>query len=131
MVAGYFTSSDPANNARMIPVWNQFIESGRSELVLGLRLKVHVLPNPGQQDPSQITLIIRYMKFHCIYTNASWILSHPMVTNLKKPIEVMDPSLHAKSPPSGMNKWTCALAKVYIFFTLLFLGLSPHLVAPQ
>ncbi len=44
---------DPVDNAQMHPVWTQFIASGRSKLVLGLRLKAFVLPNPGQQDPTQ------------------------------------------------------------------------------
>jgi hypothetical protein len=79
---------DPADNARMDPVWNQFIASGQSKLVLGHRAKVYVLPNPGQQDSSQIALIRWYMKFHCRYTNVSRILAHPMVTNLDKPIKV-------------------------------------------
>jgi hypothetical protein len=48
---------DPADNAWMDPVWTQLIASGCSKLVLGLRSKVFVLPNPGQQDPHQITLI--------------------------------------------------------------------------
>jgi hypothetical protein len=79
---------DPADNVRMDPVWNQFIASGQSKLVLGHRAKVYVLPNPGQQDLSQITLIRWYMKFHCKYTNVFRILAHPTVTNLNKPIEV-------------------------------------------
>jgi hypothetical protein len=51
-------------NARMNPIWTQFI-SGQSELVLGLQSKMFVLPNPGQQDPHQITLIRHYMRFLC------------------------------------------------------------------
>jgi hypothetical protein len=38
---------DLAENARMDPVWTQFIASEWSELVLSLRSKVFVLPNPG------------------------------------------------------------------------------------
>ncbi len=79
---------DPADNARMDPVWNQFIPSGQSKLVLGHRAKVYLLPNPGHQNPSQIILIRQYMKFHRRYTNVSRILAHPTVTNLDKPIKV-------------------------------------------
>jgi hypothetical protein len=62
---------DPADNKRMEPVWTQFIELGRSKLFLGLHSKVFVLPAPGQQDPNQITLIQRYMKFQCRYSGVS------------------------------------------------------------
>jgi hypothetical protein len=56
---------NPMKNGRMDPVWTQFIQSGRTELFLGHRYKIFVLPVPGQQDPHQITLICCYMKFHC------------------------------------------------------------------
>ncbi len=58
---------DPVDNKCMEPVWTQFIELGRSKLLLGICLKVFVLPAPGQQDPNQITLIWQYMRFHCRY----------------------------------------------------------------
>jgi hypothetical protein len=66
----------------------QFIKSGRSKLVLGLRSKIFVLHAPGQQAPNQITLIRWYMKFHCRYTLVSWIMSQATVTNLNKVVEV-------------------------------------------
>ena len=78
---------NPADNKPMEPVWTQFIESGRSELFLGLHSKVFVLPAPGQQDLNQITLIIRYMKFQCRYSGVSQIGSHKTVTNLDKVVE--------------------------------------------
>ncbi len=62
---------NPADNKHMEPVWTQFIELGKSKLFLGLRLKVFVLPAPDQQDPNQITLIQRYMKFQCRYLGVS------------------------------------------------------------
>ena len=43
---------DPSKNKQMDHVWTQFIESGRSEHVLGLRSKIFVLPAPGQQPAS-------------------------------------------------------------------------------
>ncbi len=48
---------NPSKNARMDTVWTHFIESGRSELVLGRRSKIIVLPPPGLQNPTQITQI--------------------------------------------------------------------------
>ncbi len=79
---------DLADNKRMEPVWTQFIESGRSELILGIRSKVFVLPAPGQQDPNQITLIWQYMRFHCRYSGVSRIASHKTVMNLDKVVEI-------------------------------------------
>ncbi len=79
---------NPADNKRMEPIWTQFIESGRSELFLGIRLKVFVLPALGQQDPNQITLIQQYMRFHCRYSGVSRISSHKTVTNLDKVVEI-------------------------------------------
>jgi hypothetical protein len=73
---------DLADNKCMEPVRTQFIESGRSKLFLGLRLKVLVLPAPGQQDPNQITLIQQYMKFQCRYSGVSQIGLHKTVINL-------------------------------------------------
>ncbi len=99
---------DPADNARMDPVWNQFIPSGQSELVLRHWVKVYVLPNPGQQDPSQITLIRWYMKFHCRYTNVSRILAYPTVTKLDKPIKVS--MVDGTIPPC---KFTTFRQKIY------------------
>jgi hypothetical protein len=79
---------DPAENVRMDPVWIQFIASGQSKLVLDLRSKVFVLPNPGQQDPHQIMLIRQYMRFHCCYTGCTCIHLHPIDTNLDKSIKI-------------------------------------------
>jgi hypothetical protein len=66
----------------------QFIESGRSKHVLGLRSKIFVLPAPGQHALDQIILIWHYMKFHCRYTSVSRIMSHATITNLDKVVEV-------------------------------------------
>jgi hypothetical protein len=42
---------NPFKNTRMDTVWTHFIESGRSELVLGRRSKIFVLPAPGCRTP--------------------------------------------------------------------------------
>jgi hypothetical protein len=80
---------NPSGIKQMDRVWTQFIKSGCSELVLGLRFKILVLPAPGQQAPDQITLIWQYMKFNCRFTLVSRIMSHATVTNLNKVVEVM------------------------------------------
>ncbi len=79
---------DPSENARMDTVWTHFIELGRSELVLGRRSKIFVLPALGLQNPTQITQVRRYMKFHIKFTTVSWIHSHATITNLNKWVEV-------------------------------------------
>ncbi len=73
----------------METVWTQFIDTGRSELVLGCRSKNFVLPPaPGQQAPNQITLIQRYMNFHIRYMGVAQIHSHATITNLDKWVEI-------------------------------------------
>jgi hypothetical protein len=79
---------DPSKNKQMGRVWMQFIESGCSKHVHGMRSKIFVLPAPGQQAPDQITLIQHYMKFHCRYMSVSHIMSHATITNLDKVVEV-------------------------------------------
>jgi hypothetical protein len=69
-------------------VWLHFIKSGRSELVLGCQARVYVLPSPGKQLLSTITLIRCYMSFHLRYTSATRIHSHPTLMNLDKWTEV-------------------------------------------
>ncbi len=73
---------DPAKNPRMEMVWSHFIESGWSKLVLGHCSKIFVLPNPGQQSPTTITVICQYMHFHICYTGVSHIHSHALVMDL-------------------------------------------------
>ena len=57
-------------------------------MFLGCQSKIFVLPAPGQQDPHQITLICRYMKFYCRYTGVSRIHSHATITNPDKCVEI-------------------------------------------
>jgi hypothetical protein len=39
----------------MAPVWAIFIDSGEMEGILGIRVKLKVIPPPGERDPSSIT----------------------------------------------------------------------------
>ncbi len=88
---------DPSKNARMDTVWTHFIKSSRKELVLGGLSKILVLPAPGQQNPTQITQIRRFMKFHIRCTAVSRIHSHTTITNLDKWVEVS--MTNPKMPP--------------------------------
>ena len=85
---------DPSDNARMAPVWTQFKDSGRSELVLGRRSKVFVVPHAGRLPPAKVTEIRRYMHFHLRYTARTRTHSHPTLIVLDKLTEVTmeDPS---------------------------------------
>ena len=46
---------DPNDNRRMAPVWALFIDSGEMERILGIRVKLQVIPPPGERDPNSIT----------------------------------------------------------------------------
>jgi hypothetical protein len=79
---------DPVDNARMAPVWTQFKESGRSELVLGRRSKVFVVPSAGRLAPAKVNEIRRYMHFHLRYTTRTRTHSHPTLIGLDKLTEI-------------------------------------------
>jgi hypothetical protein len=116
---------DLADNKRMEPVWTQFIESGRSELFLGICLKVFVLPAPGQKDPNQITLIWQYTRFYCWYLGVSRIGSHKTVTNLDKVVEIT--MQDGMQPP---RKFTTLRHKYMDLWTLEDLEVF-HVVIPR
>ena len=85
---------DSSDNARMAPVWTQFKDSGRSELVLGRRSKVFVVPSAGKLAPE----IRRYMHFHLCYTTRTRTHSHPTLTGLDKLTEVTMENPSARPP---------------------------------
>ncbi len=55
----YVIEYNPIDNRRMAPVWDLFINSGEMERILGLRVKVQVIPPPGKRDPKSITKTCR------------------------------------------------------------------------
>jgi hypothetical protein len=89
---------DPSDNARMAPVWNQFKESGRSELVLGRRSRVFVVPNAGKLAPAKVTEVRRLMGFHLKYTARTRTHSHPTVSCLDKLTEVTMDDPNSRPP---------------------------------
>ena len=89
---------DPSDNARMAPVWTQFKDSGRSELVLGRRSKVFVVPSAGKLAPAKVNEIRRYMHFHLRYTARTRTHSHPTLTGLDKLTEVTMENPSARPP---------------------------------
>ena len=46
---------DPIDNRRMAPVWDLYIDLGDMECILGIRVKVQVIPSPGELEPSSMT----------------------------------------------------------------------------
>ena len=58
---------DPIDNPRMAPVWALFRDSGEMERILGIRVKLQVIPSPVERDPNSITKSRRYCKHHVIY----------------------------------------------------------------
>jgi hypothetical protein len=46
---------DPIDNCQMAPLWDLFINLGKMERILGIRVKVQVIPPPGERDPNSIT----------------------------------------------------------------------------
>jgi hypothetical protein len=73
---------DPIDNRRMAPVWALFIDSGEMERILGIRVKLQVIPPPGERDPNSITKNRRYCKHHVIYSSKVRYVQHKTVINL-------------------------------------------------
>jgi hypothetical protein len=60
---------DPIDNRRMAPVWDLFINLGDMADILGIRVKIQVIPSPGECDPNSITKQIWYCKHHVNYSS--------------------------------------------------------------
>jgi hypothetical protein len=73
---------DPIDNRRMAPVWALLIDSGEMERILGIRVKLQVIPPPGERDPNSITKNRRYCKHHVIYSSKVRYVQHKSVINL-------------------------------------------------
>ncbi len=73
---------NPIDNQRMAPVWALFIDSGEMERILGIQVKLQVIPPPGERDPNSITKNRRYCKHHVIYSLKVRYVQHKSVINL-------------------------------------------------
>ena len=67
---------DPIDNRQMAPVWALFMDSGEMEHILGIRVKLQVIPPPGERDPNSITKNRRYCKHHVIYSSKVRYVQH-------------------------------------------------------
>jgi hypothetical protein len=59
---------DPINNSHMAPVWDLFINLGDMADILRNRVKVQVIPSPGERNPNSITKQHWYCKHHVNYS---------------------------------------------------------------
>ncbi len=55
---------NPVGNHCIAPVWDLFINLGDMDQILRLRVKVQVIPPPGERDPNSIMKQRRYCKHH-------------------------------------------------------------------
>jgi hypothetical protein len=77
---------DPVDNRHMAPVWDLFINLGEMDQSLGLRVKVQVIPPPGERDPNLITKQHRYCKHHINYSSKVCYSQYKTIINLDHPI---------------------------------------------
>jgi hypothetical protein len=92
---------DPMDNRRMAPLWGLFINSGKLECILGIRVKVQVIPPSGECDPNSITKTRRYCKHHVNYSSKVWYIQHKSIINLNHPVTLaMTDGFH---PPHGVS----------------------------
>jgi hypothetical protein len=73
---------NPINNRRMSPVWDLFMNSGEMERILGIRVKLQVIPPPGKKDPNSITKHHRYCKHHVNYSSKVRYIQNKTIVNL-------------------------------------------------
>ncbi len=97
----YVIEYDPINNRCMAPVWDLFINSGEMECILGLRVKVQVIPPPGKRDPNSITKTCWYCKHHVNYSSKVCYIQHKTVINLDHPVTLA--MTDGSRPPRGVS----------------------------
>jgi hypothetical protein len=77
---------DPIDNHRMSPVGVLFISLGEMEVILGIRVKIQVIPPLGKQDPNSITKTHWYCKHHINYSSKVCYIQHKTVINVDHPV---------------------------------------------
>ena len=92
---------DPIDNRRMAPVWDLFINSGDMANILGIRVKVQVIPPPGERDPNSITKQRRYCKHHVNYSSKVRYIQHKTILNLDHPVTLA--MTDGSRPPRGVS----------------------------
>jgi hypothetical protein len=92
---------DPIDNRRMAPVWDLFINLGEMDQILGLRVKVQVIPPKREHDPKLITKQCRYCKHHVNYSSKVHYIQYKTIINLDHPITLA--MTDGSRPPSGIS----------------------------
>ncbi len=77
---------NPIDNRWMAPLWDLFIHSGEMEHILGIRVKVQVIPATGKHDPNLITKTRWYCKHHINYSSKVCYIQHKSIINLDHPV---------------------------------------------
>ncbi len=77
---------NPIENRHMAQVWDLFINLGEIDQILGLRVKVQVIPPPGECNANLITKQHWYCKHHVNYSSKVCCSQHKMVINLDHPV---------------------------------------------
>jgi hypothetical protein len=70
----------------MAPVWDLFINLGDMERIFGIRVKVQVIPSPGERNSSSITKQHWYCKHHVNYSSKVWYISTRLLSTLTIPL---------------------------------------------
>ena len=92
---------NPMDIRQMAPLWDPFINSGELERILGIWVKVQVIPPPGERDPNLIMKTRRYCKHHVNYSSKVWYIQHKLIINLNHPVTLaMTDGFH---PPHGVS----------------------------
>ncbi len=70
------------DNCQMAPLRDLFINLGEMERILGIRVKIQVIPPPVEWDPNSITKTCWYCKHHINYSSKICYIQHKSVINL-------------------------------------------------
>jgi hypothetical protein len=92
---------NPIDNQRMAPLWDLFINSGEMERILGIRVKVQVIPVPGKRNPNLITKTCWYCKHHVNYSSKVCYIQHKSIINFDHPVTLA--MTDSSCPPRGIS----------------------------
>jgi hypothetical protein len=71
------------------------------EHILGISVKVQVIPSPGERNPSSITKQHWYCKHHVNYSSKVWYIQHKTVINLDHLVTLA--MTDGSCPPCGIS----------------------------
>ncbi len=92
---------NPVDNLCIAPVWDLFIKLGEMDQILGLRVKVQVIPSPGERDPNSVTKQCQYCKHHINYSSKVLYSQHKTIINLDHPVTLA--MTNGSRPPRGIS----------------------------